>query len=388
MNKKFFFFAVLMILTFLSIEFLSYLAINRINNHPIIIKSKDLFQKRENNNYFNKFTKDYIDLIPYINEPKEFEKHVSKIDPNNSFYVSINDFKKENNENILIQGDSWAAFANRENIGNYLKKIATKRNFGIYGAGVIGFSASPMNVQLHLLRKKFDIHPSIIIAIMDQTDLGDELHRYQTLNKNTLNLENNYVSYKFKKNFFNILDSKNFSSFKLLGMSKEFFISRYKQFDNDFYKTFNYIISRITYLIDDVPTVISPLVYGLEEDEKKIIKNRLNKYINNVFKNNDVNKLVIVTHPHRNHLFSGKKKFKENINFIIDDIILNSPHKKRILHINFNDDFDYVYKDIEIDLIEDPEIERIFWKGDRASHLTEENYLDYYYPHIFSKCCN
>jgi hypothetical protein len=223
---------------------------------------------------------------------------------------------------------------------------------------------------------------------MDQTDLGDELHRYQTLNKNTLNLENNYVSYKFKKNFFNILDSKNFSSFKLLGMSKEFFISRYEQFDNDFYKTFNYIISRITYLIDDVPTVISPLVYGLEEDEKKIIKNRLNKYINNVFKNNDFNKLVIVTHPHRNHLFSAKKKIKQNIRFIIDDIILNSPHKKRILHINFNDDFDYVYKDIEIDLIEDPEIERIFWKGDRASHLTEENYLDYYYPHIFSKCCN
>ena len=129
MNKKFFFFAVLMILTFLSIEFLSYLAINRINNHPIIIKSKDLFQKRENNNYFNKFTKDYMDLIPYINEPKEFEKHVSTSDPNNSFYLLINDFKKENNENILIQGDSWAAFANTRNISNYLKTIAIKRNF-------------------------------------------------------------------------------------------------------------------------------------------------------------------------------------------------------------------------------------------------------------------
>jgi hypothetical protein len=98
--------------------------------------------------------------------------------------------------------------------------------------------------------------------------------------------------------------------------------------------------------------------------------------------------LVIVTHPHRNHLFNDKKKFKENISLIIDNTILNSSHKKKILHINFNDDFDYVYKDIEIDLIEDPEIERIFWKGDRFSHLTEENYLDYYYPHILSKCCN
>ena len=102
MNKKFLFF-ILIILIFLPIEFLSYLVINRINNHPIIIKSKDLYQKRENNNYFNKFTKDYIDLIPYFNEPEEFENYVSKSNINNSFYVSINAFKKENNENILIQ---------------------------------------------------------------------------------------------------------------------------------------------------------------------------------------------------------------------------------------------------------------------------------------------
>ena len=379
MKKKFFFF-ILITLIFLPIEFLSYLIINKINNHPIIIKSKDLYQRRENNNYFNKFTKDYIDLIPYFNEPEEFENYVSKSNINNSFYVSINAFKKEYNENILIQGDSWAAFANTEKITNFLKNLTIKRNFGLYNAGKIGYSVSPMNVQLHLLRNKLNINPSIIIAIMDQTDLGDELHRYQTLNKNTLDLINTYASYEFKKKFFNILDSKNFSFFKLLGLSKEFFISRYKQFNNDFYMTCSYIISRIIYLIDDVPTVISPLVYGLEKDNKKIIKYRLNNYINNVFKNNDLKKLVIVTHPHRNHLVNDKTKYKENISLIINNTIFNSPHKKKILHINFNDDFDYVYKNIEI--------EKIFLKNDRTSHLTEQNYLDYYYPHIFSKCCN
>ena len=379
MNNKFFFF-ILIILIFLPIEFLSYLVINKINNHPIIIKSKDLYQKRENNNYFDKFTKDYIDLIPYINEPEEFENYISINDINNSFYASINTFKKEYNENILIQGDSWAAFANTEKITNFLKNLSTKRNFGLYNAGKIGYSVSPMNVQLHLLRNKLNINPSIIVAIMDQTDLGDELHRYQTLNKNTLDLINTYASYEFKKKFFNILDSKNFSFFKLLGLSKEFFISRYKQFNNDFYMTCSYIISRIIYLIDDVPTVISPLVYGLEKDDKKIIKYRLNNYINNVFKNNDLKKLVIVTHPHRNHLVNDKTKYKENISLIINNIIFNSPHKKKILHINFNDDFDYVYKNIEI--------EKMWWKDDRASHLALQNYLDYYYPHIFSKCCN
>ena len=365
---------------FLPIEFLSYLIINKINNHPIIIKSKDLYQKQEKGNYYDKYTKDYSDLIPYLNEPEEFENHISKSNINNSFYVSINAFKKEHNENILIQGDSWAVSANSEKIYNFLKNLTIKRNFGLYSAGIAGYSVSPMNVQLHLLRNKLNINPSIIIAIMDQTDLGDELHRNQTLTKNTLQLTNTYASYKFKKKFFNILDSKNFSFFKLLGLSKEFFISRYKQFNNDFYKTFSYIISRIIYLIDNVPTVISPLVYGLEKDNKKIIKYRLNNYINNVFKNNDLKKLVIVTHPHRNHLVNDKTKYKENISLIINNVIFNSTHKKKILHINFSDDFDYVYKNIEI--------ENIFWKGDRASHLTYKNYLDYYYPHIFSKCCN
>ena len=380
MKKKFFF--ILIILIFLPIEFLSYLVINRINNHPLIIKSRDFYQRLGHADlYFNTFTdEDYVDLSPYFNEPEEFENYVSKGNINNLIYVPVSAFKKENTENILIQGDSWAALADTKKIYNFLKNLTIKRNFGLYSAGRIGYSVSPMNVQLHLLRNKLNINPSIIIAIMDQTDLGDELHRYQTLEKNTLQLINNYVSYEFKKKFFNILDSKNFSFFKLLGLSKEFFISRYKQFNNDFYMTCSYIISRIIYLIDDVPTVISPLVYGLEKDNKKIIKYRLNYYINNVFKNNNLKKLVIVTHPHRNHLVNDKTKYKENISLIINNTIFNSPHKKKILHINFNDDFDYVYKNIEI--------EKMWWKDDRASHLALQNYLDYYYPHIFSKCCN
>tara|TARA_Y100000590_G_scaffold467740_1_gene647712 strand:- start:8687 stop:9835 length:1149 start_codon:yes stop_codon:yes gene_type:complete len=379
MNNKFFYF-ILIVSIFLPIEFMSYLFINKINNHPIIIKSKNMYQKQKNNNYLDKLTKDYVDLTPYINKPEEFENYISINDINNSSYASINTFKNEYNENILIQGDSWAEFANTEKITDFLKDLTIKRNFGLYNAGKIGYSVSPMNVQLHFLRNKLNINPSIIIAIMDQTDLGDELHRYQTLNKNTLELTDTYSSYKFKKKFFNILDSKNLSFFKLLRLSKEFFISRYNQLNNDFYITCRYIISRITYLIDSVPTVISPLVYGLEKDNKKIIKYRLNNYINNVFKDNNLKKLVIVTHPHRNHLVNDKKKYKENISLMINNIISNSAHKKKILHINFNDDFDHVYKNTEI--------KKIFFKNDRFSHLTEQSYLNYYYPHIFSKCCN
>ena len=215
---------------------------------------------------------------------------------------------------------------------------------------------------------------------MDQTDLGDELYRRQTLNKNTLELINTYSSYEFKKKFFNILDSSNFSFFKLLVITKEFFIYKYKQFNKDFYKTISYIISRIIYLKDEVPLIISPLVYGLEKDDKKIIQYKFNNYINNIFKNGDLKKLIIVTHPHKNHLVNDKTKFKEDIGLIIENTILNSPHKIKILHINFNNDFNNIYKNIAID--------QIFKKGDYASHLTIQSYADHYYPYIFSKCCN
>ena len=36
-----------------------------------------------------------------------------------------------------------------------------------------------MTLQLETLRDDFSIHPSIIIGIIDQTDIGDELFNYK-----------------------------------------------------------------------------------------------------------------------------------------------------------------------------------------------------------------
>tara|TARA_Y100000590_G_scaffold171974_1_gene196679 strand:- start:5898 stop:7001 length:1104 start_codon:yes stop_codon:yes gene_type:complete len=366
---------------FLPIEFFSYLIVNKIKNHPFVLQSKYDFEKSKKKIYeYNNVDKDYVDLTPYFNELSEFENFITVNDTNNSFYTSINQFKKENNENILIQGDSWAQIANNKEIYDSLKDIAVKKKFGLYNSGRIGYSASPMKVQFYILKNKIDIKPSIIIAIMDQTDLGDELYRQQTLDKNTLALTSSFVNYKFKKNFFSILESNNFSFYKLLIIIKDFFVYKYLQFGKDFNKTINSIISRVIYLKDGIPIVISPLVYGLEKNERKIIQFRLNKYINSVFEKNDLKKLVIVTHPHKNHFANDEKKFKEDISLIVENTILNSKYKAKILHINFSSDFNNIYKDMELN--------EIFLKGDYASHLTVKNYLNYYYPYIFKKCCN
>ena len=61
---------------------------------------------------------------------------------------------------------------------NYLKKESNKNNLGLINAGISSYSPSPMSIQLFILRKDFNIFPNIIIAIIDQTDIADEIYRY------------------------------------------------------------------------------------------------------------------------------------------------------------------------------------------------------------------
>ena len=57
---------------------------------------------------------------------------------------------------------------------------------------------------IFIILKKFLMQPSIVIAIIDQTDIGDELHRYQSLSDKSLELTDTKITNEFKKKFFKI----------------------------------------------------------------------------------------------------------------------------------------------------------------------------------------
>ena len=372
-NKKKLFYILSFFLFVLIIEAASWSLVNVINNHPLIIKSKNFYRLGKINNELN----EYSNFIPYIDDSLNFEKNLNNKINKNLFFKTHRKFDKQNNENILIQGDSWAAagytFAN-----NKIHDIAEKKNFLIINAGKISYSISPMNVQLDILTKKFNIKPTIIIAIIDQTDIGDELHRYQSLNRKNLNLIDTKVANEFKGNFFEILEGKKFNTYKLFLLSKQFWLSRLHQFNFDYSKTISYIFKRLFYLVTDTPIVIAPLKFGINEEEEKVINKRFEKYINNVFINK-IEKLIFVTHPHKNHFV--KKKYIENISTIVDYAINNSSYKNKILHINFEKDFQKIYPNISIDEI------FLSQEEDLVSHLREAIYRDNYFPYILSKCC-
>ena len=97
--------------------------------------------------------------------------------PHDAIFSTIAPFRK-NQSNILIQGDSWAQQFNSATSKKALAQFADERQVGIINAGVSSYAPSVMTVQLRKLRQQFQIHPTNIVAIIDQTDIGDELCRY------------------------------------------------------------------------------------------------------------------------------------------------------------------------------------------------------------------
>lgn len=372
LKKKIFFSIFILISIFFLFEICSYILIKHIKVNPLIQKSKNYYKLKNINNEL----KEYEDLIPYLNNYNlDINLDKKKLEENKSLlFNSFNDFKKSNNENILIQGDSWAYAANKKTIKNNLINLSLKNNLGLINAGIISYSISPMTVQLEILTNKLNIKPSIVIAIIDQTDLGDELHRYQSLSSTNLSLQDTKISNEFKKKFLNILDSKSINSLKIILMIKEFYISRYLQFNRNHLTAIKYTLKRIFYLITKTPAVLAPLKYGLNMEENKKFSLSLEKYINLVFKNK-IKKLIFVTHPHRQHLETNNYVYIENVSKFVDKAIKNSNFKNNIMHINFQNNFYKIYKNLNLN--------DIYIENDETSHLKDNIYKDVYFPYIF-----
>ena len=88
--------------------------------------------------------------------------------------------KTNNKRSILLQGDSWIEQFNFYKKSNEeLIKFAAKKDVNIINAGVSSFSPTLMRIQFDILKQDFEIKPEIVVAMFDQTDIGDEICRYK-----------------------------------------------------------------------------------------------------------------------------------------------------------------------------------------------------------------
>ncbi len=336
---------------------------NRIK--AITDRQKSEYRYRNDENII-KFKKKYSDRLNHLRGPSAVR---IEEDPHTNLLFSVlRPFSKINKQNILIQGDSWAEAAKYSQ--NFLKKFSARKSFGMVLGGVKSYSPSPMTLQLEILREDFAIHPSIIVAIIDQTDIGDELFRYkdqhvrktgqlrsllaegttQIIESQTITRENNFTSSKF-------------SLVKLLNHA------------------FLHFKGRTNRNIPDVVLgrdILSPLINGVDIHSDEIFSYRLNRYINTVFDDTNIKYLILTTHPHRKHLVDNKneKRFKGEVGALVNQVVINSKYKEKIIHIDFlqSNNIKFLIKNLET----------AFIKDDPFSHLTPELYSDYYYPFIFS----
>ena len=362
--KNFKFYILVVFFIFLIIELISFYSVN-------IIKTKTLLKNFAKTEYNPEVLKKYSEFIPYSRNKINFNELNDYIvkNENSYFYSTIRNFNLKNKDNVLIQGDSWAEIANKKEIFSFLETISKKNNIGLINSGISSYSPSPMTSQLYILEKEFNIKPSVIIAIIDQTDIGDELYRYRTLKKDTFSTTLSKIHLDFYSKSNEKFEQKNFSILKLLNYAYSYFILNKKIYKLSNYETIVMLSKKIKSKLFGLPIVLSPMKFGINQIEKDIFKSKLENYIKQAYKNRNLKKIYFVTHPHLNHL---NNKFKLNVNSIIDEIILDNENYRNIEHL----DFEKINKTINED---------IFDKNDIFSHLTVNAYRNYFFPTIFSQ---
>ena len=261
---------------------------------------------------------------------------------------------------VLFQGDSWMEHLTSPVDNNFIsaelvKKFANNKKINFINGGIASYSPSLMSLQLDVLENDFQILPNIVIAYIDQTDLGDENCRY----KNIKVFEDGVLKSIQSEAYIMYRDLFNYS--QIYGLSKIFLKDESK-----ILKTFHLINFKFKYGISKSSIrFYRKYISNLESDKEKIKKcyasnilsylmkpnnseikyfeDSIREYIKKIEQKKHIKKLILVTAPHKAN-FNSKELYKLNVSDLVDGIIKN---KKNISHVNFstillnNKNFDY-----------------------------------------------
>ena len=316
----------------------------------------------------NGFTKELIDFYDSYYRILHHLKGLHETDSNNISSLMFDELGN-GKSNVIIQGDSWAQQYRAKRPTEYLTDFLKKNtNIKLILAGTGSYSPCIMTAQLNLLRNEFNFRSDYIIAVIDQTDIGDELCRYRGLReknnnriivkpepKNSLEPNSMYFIIDNFKMFF----SKNFSLYKVLYYFKNLYT--YKELKKK-YK-----------IKCGGNQILNPLRNELHIEDKKYIISVLNDYFDEVFSDNSLKKLIIVTHPHEGHLTG---EYSLNIETLIVKVIEDSIYKNKIKILSFLK---------EVEKYSNEEIENIFVDNDPYSHLKEDYFLNEILPKVLNE---
>tara|TARA_Y100000590_G_scaffold263992_1_gene296559 strand:- start:1263 stop:2438 length:1176 start_codon:yes stop_codon:yes gene_type:complete len=387
MKKNFLllFFSIIFSLIFIYLLSYGYIYLNLDKN--ISYKFSSIKTLNFHKNYSSK-----IHHLRWINE-KDFK---NKYNQNEYLFSIFNSFKKDQ-KNILFQGDSWAenlSSLDSKNLkaNEFAKKFVKEKNIGFINGGITSFSPTLMKLQLQILESDFQIKPNIIIAYIDQTDIGDENCRYK---KYRIFKNNEVVGVRLGK-----YSSSPFQYSKIYGESEIFLQEKTKlkkaydllnfKIKYKYEKSKNKNLTKLKKLLENEPNRtkeskcywpdIQRYLVNSNDQEIDYFKETINNYISYIDNNKNIENLFIVTFPHKNHikkfLNNSDIAYKYNVSNIVDQLIEN---KKKVKHLNFTNLVNYENFPLEIEN---------YQKNDPSSHLNEDYYNNFFIKKILDYVFN
>ena len=220
-----------------------------------------------------------------------------------------------------------------------------------------------------MLLTEFNLNPKIIVAFLDHTDIGDELCRYKNV---LIQKKGKYIVRPYKKSdqqfLFNlestferleILNSNNLSLIILLRLS-------YIKFKEGF-------INKSTVKCN-ANKINEYLKKGISKEERTYLVNIIHRYFENILKIKELEKFIVVTHPHKEHI-------KNNFVLKIDDLINEALNKTQFDgRINILDFEIFARK-----FIINKTLDKMFLEQDLLSHLNEDYYDNFYVNKILNE---
>ena len=315
------------------------------------------FKSLENLNFHEKYSK----KVHHIRQEKVLDWLWKKPKVEDMMFTTIN--KLEDKELIvLIQGDSFMEqltnssyydqdtnvelLTNGEKPKNIsvelVQKFKSKKKVGFVSGGTGSYSPSLMNLQLDVLEQDFKILPNVVIAYVDQSDIGDENCRY----KNLRFFENGVLksiqpeSHLMWRETFNYSEIYEKSKIRLKNNSKilqTFFLTNFN-FKYGFVKSSTRLYRKYISTNKADKEKLTKCYWGTIEKylikhhdtETEYFKNQVKEYLEKMKKKEHIEKIFFVTFPHKKNF---NKTYKLNVSDVIESVVKD---EKIVTHINFS----------------------------------------------------
>ncbi len=303
----------------------------------------------------------YAEHVAGIHHLRDFDKWDTAENPRNFLYT-VRPGLEDRAVRLLVQGDSWAEGLA---LNGSLERILLQRGMhdvGVVHAGTTSYSPSPMTLQLRRLRRRHGIQANLVLALIDQSDVGDEGCRYSHASV-----------YDEAGNLVWLLTPK-VDEVSAYDVRRRLFRYRYLHLEP---------IKTIALLNDLVlrhrlfpltrrrgsrcgwGDILRFAETGFEaEADVAAFERTLAQYLTEVFAAPEVGQLLLVTHPHRRHFVADRygPQFIGDVGALVRRVVADHPQRSRTRHLDFRGEFDDVYGERPL--------ERIFRPLDRGSHLT------------------